>query len=298
MVNVLMSTYNGEKYLVDQLDSIFGQSYQDFVLYVRDDGSKDHTIAILKEYQSQLERPDQMIIFSESNIGFCNSFFRLLQMSEEGDYWTFSDQDDIWYPDKLKHAVEWMENGKNEIPRMFHSGIVFADENMNILRKYEIGNYDFCFQKAITSSIFYGFSMMINRTLRNELLKCDPKHIFYHDWFIGMIVTGFGEYYFSNQVDAAHRIHQSNTSAVSLKSKLPLLKKIFSGDLYYEMQAVEFKRVFGSRLSLADQRVLELFDLSSKKWRKAIKKVFYFKRWNPRLFEECGIRFLMLIGKV
>ena len=298
MVNILMSTYNGEKYLTEQLDSIFAQSYQDFILYVRDDGSTDQTVNVLNDYREKLDNPEQMVICSEKNIGFCQSFFMLLQMSEQGDYWTFSDQDDVWYPNKLAHALEWMENGNQKIPRMYHSGIVFADEDMNVLRKYEIGNYKFCFQKAITSSVFYGFSMMINKALREELLKCDPTQIFYHDWFIGMIVTAFGEYHFSKQVDAAHRIHESNTSAVSLVSKLPLLKKLFTGDMFYERQAVEFKRIYWSKLSKADKQVLELFDSRSGKFRKAITKAFYPRRWNMRPFEECGIRFLMLIGKI
>lgn len=298
MVNILMSTYNGEKYLIEQLDSIFAQTYQDFVLYVRDDGSTDQTVAILKNYRGKLRTPEQMVICQERNVGFCRSFFELLRMSEDGEYWTFSDQDDVWYPDKLLHAVEWMENGNSQIPRMYHSGIVFADEDMNILHKYEIKRYKFCFQKSITSNVFYGFSMMINRTLREELLKCDSERIFYHDWFIGMIVTGFGEYCFSDQIDAAHRIHKSNTSAVSLRSKLPLLRKLFSGDMFYQRQAMEYKRVYWSKLSKADKRVLELFDPKTDKIRKSITKAFFPKRWNPRLFEECGTRFLMLIGKI
>ena len=293
-----MSTYNGEKYLIEQLDSIFSQSYQNFVLYVRDDGSTDKTVEILNQYRGKLKNPEKMMLYQEKNIGFCQSFFELLKISEHGDYWTFSDQDDIWYPDKLKHAVEWMENGNTDIPRMYHSGIVFADDNMNVLQKYDIGKYKFCFQKAITSNVFYGFSMMINKTLREELLKSDPQYIFYHDWYIGMIVTGFGEYCFSDQVDAAHRIHASNTSAVSLRSKLPLLKKLFSGDMFYTRQAIEYKRVYWSKLSKQDKRVLELFDSRRGKFRKAITKAFYPRRWNQRIFEEFGIRFLMFIGKI
>lgn len=298
MINVLMSTYNGEQFLVEQLDSIFAQSYRDFVVYVRDDGSTDGTLNLLEKYKHNLKNPEQMQIYQGDNVGFCNSFFILLKESKGGDYWAFSDQDDVWYPDKLLHAIKWLENQDPHIPMLYHSGIMFSDENMKELEQYNIEKYDFCFQKSITSSVFYGFAMVINNNLRDEFLKCNPKNIFYHDWFIGMIVTAFGKYYFSEQIDAAHRIHRNNTSAVSIVNKIPLIKKLFTGDLYYERQALEFKRVFGKRLSLENRRVLELFDMRHGKLRKMIVKVLYPKRWNPRLFEECGIRFLMLIGRV
>lgn len=298
MINILMSTYNGERYLVEQLDSIFAQTCQDFVLYVRDDGSKDQTVSILKEYRSGLKDPDRLQILEGQNLGFCGSFFELLKLSSEGDYWAFSDQDDVWYPEKLKHALAWFETQKDDVPALYHSGMIFADENLKELRKYELKGYDFCFQKSITSSVFYGFSMMINKSLRREFLKCNPKNVFYHDWFMGMIVTAFGTWHFSDQVDAAHRVHGENTSAVSLASKLPLLKKLLTGDLYYERQAIEFKRVFGARLQEKDRRVLELFDLRSHRLRKAVVKVLFPRRWNPRPLEECAIRFLMLIGRV
>lgn len=298
MVNILMSTYNGEQYLVEQLDSIFEQSYQDFVLYVRDDGSTDSTVKILREYQSRLSNRNKMIICSEKNVGFCISFFRLLEMSTEGDYWAFSDQDDVWYKDKLLHAVEWLEGRNQNIPQMYHSGIVFADEKMNPIKKYELGNYKYCFQKSITSSAFYGFSMVINKCLRKELLKCNYNKIFYHDWFIGMIVTGFGEYCFSDVVDSAHRIHSSNTSAVSLASKIPLIKKVLTEESYYNMQAREFKRRFYNYLSEEDKKILCLFDQEGTRFIKALKKAFFPHRWNKRLFEELGIRVLMLIGRI
>ena len=91
-VNILMSTYNGEKFLVKQLDSIFAQTYSSFTLYVRDDGSTDQTVSILEEYKNKLSDPDRMVIFKEKNVGFCASFFQLLKATPEGDYWTFSEQ--------------------------------------------------------------------------------------------------------------------------------------------------------------------------------------------------------------
>lgn len=298
MINILMSTYNGEKYLKQQLDSIFAQDYQDFTLYVRDDGSKDNTAAILHDYQKKISDPGRMIIKEEKNVGFCESFFELLRMSDSGDYWAFCDQDDVWYNGKLRHALNWMEKQKKEIPLLYHSGLVFSDEALNIKNDYSINGYKFDFQKAITSNIFYGFSMVINRELRDCLLQCDSKEILYHDWFAAMIATGFGKYYFSEDIDSIHRIHDANTSPTNILKKLPLIKKLFSGDQFYTRNAIEYKKHFNANLSSDDQKILELFDLRTNKWEKAVKKVFYPRRWNQRLPEEIGMRFFMLIGKI
>ena len=299
MINILMSTYNGEKYLREQLDSIFNQSYQDFVLYVRDDGSSDNTVNVLREYRKQLDDPSKMVIYAGRNAGFCNSFFRLLKKSEGGDYWTFSDQDDVWYKDKLAHAIEWFgKNDDKDIPMLYHSGIEFADENMNVIKKYDIGNYPYCFQKSITSSIFYGFSVMINKKLRDELLKSNPRRVYYHDWYMGMIVAGFGKYCFSDVIDSAHRIHTNNTSAVSIRSKIPMLKKLLTEESFYIKQAMEFKKRYYNELSESDKRVIDMFDMRSDRVRKTLKKVFYGKRWNQRPLEELVIRSMMLIGKI
>ena len=105
MVNVLISTYNGEKYIREQIESILAQSYPDIRIYVRDDGSKDDTAKILWEYSEK-----KLIRFVRGrNVGYGRSFGRLLRIAKEGDFWAFCDQDDIWLPDKVKWAVEWLE---------------------------------------------------------------------------------------------------------------------------------------------------------------------------------------------
>lgn len=298
MINILMSTYNGAKYITQQLDSIFTQQYSDYKLYVRDDGSSDETLNILYEYQKQLNEPDKMVICKGENIGFCKSFFQLLSMSNEGEYWAFCDQDDVWYDNKLGRAAKWLQQQDDTIPLLYHSGIMFADKDLNPKGVYRIKNYNYDFQKALTSNVFYGFSMVINSQMRNCLLQCDSNEILYHDWFAAIIATGFGKYYFSDEVDSVHRIHETNTSPTSIIKKLPLIKKLFTDDLFYTRNAIEFKKHFYDNLNIDEQELLDLFDVRVNKWKKAITKAFYYKRWNPRLLEEIGMRFFMLLGKI
>ena len=95
LVNVLISTYNGEKYIKDQIDSILGQTYPNIRIYVRDDGSSDNTCNILKEY----EKAGKIVLFRGDNVKWGKSFLTLLKKAETGSYWAFSDQDDVWLPD-------------------------------------------------------------------------------------------------------------------------------------------------------------------------------------------------------
>ena len=104
-VTVLMSTYNGERFLKEQLDSILQQQDVDVRLCVRDDGSTDGTMDILLEYADAIE------LTIGNNFGVGNSFMSMVYSANlESDYYAFSDQDDIWMPDKLISAVDELKN--------------------------------------------------------------------------------------------------------------------------------------------------------------------------------------------
>lgn len=102
-VAVLMSTYNGEKYLIEQIDSILNQSYENIHLFIRDDGSTDDTRSILNQF---MDNPKVTVIMGTKNLGYKNSFLSLLKTIvntyDEYQYFSFSDQDDIWMKEKFQ----------------------------------------------------------------------------------------------------------------------------------------------------------------------------------------------------
>ena len=104
IVNVLLATYNGEKFLQAQIESIINQTYSDWKIFARDDCSKDRTVDILREYAATY--PDQFYLIdnSDGNLGCVQNFSRLLEVVESG-YFMFCDQDDIWMPNKLEYFV-------------------------------------------------------------------------------------------------------------------------------------------------------------------------------------------------
>ena len=120
-ISILLSTYNGEKYLKAQLDSLYSQSYQDFKLIVRDDGSKDRTKEILNSY-------DIKLVDSSKNLGVKKSFETLLKYASENsdaEYFIFCDQDDVWNNDKIEKTLKKMQ----ELETFYGNKIPLLDNN-------------------------------------------------------------------------------------------------------------------------------------------------------------------------
>lgn len=298
MVNVLISTYNGEKYIEEQLDSIFAQTNQDFHVYIRDDGSRDDTALRISDYIDNNNLHDKVSFVKGHNIGFCAGFYELLKEAKDGDYWAFCDQDDVWLPNKLELAVDWFDSQDNSVPLLYQSGFFVGNENLSIQKPYIFAYFDYKFYNSITSSVFFGFAMVINARLRDMFLMSNPNNIKYHDWFCSMIAAAFGNCYLSNEMGAVHRQYTANASPLYFFKKIPHGIKMLKGDRFYTSQAREFKRVYGDMLSDKDREILEWFQMDSYNLKVACKKAFYPKRWNPQIKVEIILRMLMLIGKI
>ena len=298
MINVLISTYNGEQYIEEQLDSIFAQTYQNFHIYIRDDGSTDATVRVIKAYMDRCHRQDKISFIAEGNIGFSASFFRLLDWADKGDYWAFCDQDDVWYPEKLEKAVAWMEKNDAHIPLLYHSAFDLGNADLSEKTPYHPHSFNYQFYNSITSNLFFGFAVTINRRLYEMLRQANPEEIKYHDWFAAMITAAFGKYHLSEQVEAIHRQHENNASPLFFFKKIPHGIKLLKGDLFYRRSAKEFKRLFGEQLQEKDQIILGWFVNDRYSLITALRKAFYPHRWNPQIPVELVLRALMLIGKV
>ncbi|RDF88861.1 hypothetical protein DQM10_06160 [Leuconostoc mesenteroides subsp. mesenteroides] len=134
-VAVLMSTYNGEDYLAEQIESILNQTYQNMHLFIRDDCSTDNTIHVLDRF---IENSKITVIKGNENLGYKNSFLFLLKtvvnLESEYQYFSFSDQDDVWENNKISAAINLLEKNKNCHYRLYYTGLTFVDENLNIIK--------------------------------------------------------------------------------------------------------------------------------------------------------------------
>ena len=293
-VNIVVSTYNGEKYIKEQMDSLLAQDYDNIRIYVRDDESSDNTLKILRQYEKQ----GDICVIQGKNKGFSASFFNVLEYAKEGEYWAFCDQDDVWYPNKLSNAVKWMQTQKNDIPLLYQSKIAIGNSDLSEIVPYKYENYNYNFQKAFTSNIFFGFAMVINRELYDRLIRADFDQIKYHDWFAAIIVSAFGKYVFSEEIEAVHRQHENNASPLYFLKKIPDGIRLLRGDNFYTRNAREFDRLFLSEMDDGQKEICTLFINEKYSLKTAVKKTFYPKRWNMSLSVEFILRALMLIGKI
>ena len=212
---ILLSTYNGEKYLKAQLDSLFSQSYKDFKLIARDDGgSSDKTLEILKSYDIEL-------LPSNENLGVKGNFETLLKYAfgnSDAQYFMFCDQDDVWNQDKVKLTLQKMyemEKLYKNTPILVHTDLEVVDENLHTInpsfmklqnlheKKNRLNNL--LIQNTIT-----GCTAMINRDLAKLCLPMSSNAIV-HDWWVGLVASYFGKIGYLQQSTIKYRQHTSNT---------------------------------------------------------------------------------------
>lgn len=128
-VVIILPTYNGGKYLKELLDSLYQQTYNNIEIYTRDDGSKDDTVKIIKEYSNKKVKGKKMIIIPNENksLGCPECFIELLKLANDGDYYCFCDQDDVWLPNKIEDAVKKIEEFPSDEATLHFGAYEFCD---------------------------------------------------------------------------------------------------------------------------------------------------------------------------
>lgn len=297
-VAILLSTYNGEKYLREQIDSILNQTYQNFELVVRDDGSKDSTVEIVKEYMEKSDK--EITLMVGKNLGFIKSFFELLKHSD-ADYFSFADQDDIWFPNKIELAVNSLDKLDDTKPNMAFSNVDYYDTEMNFMGKGDSQNKKPSFLNSLYECINQGMTMVINKTARDYIIENIPEKCFFHDWWTYMICTAFGNVVQDDIVTVKYRRAKTNAT-VEGQGKFTLLmwriKKLFLGDGMKDIRAQQtmFKNIFYKDLSEENRKIIDTFEGEKYNFFKALKKTFYPKKIRRKLIDDISVRILFLFG--
>lgn len=177
-ITVLMATYNGEKYIKEQIDSILKQKEVIVNLLVRDDGSKDSTIEILKEYKSK----GLLDFYTGENLGPQLGFMYLLQHAPDNDYYAFADQDDFWFEDKLVTAIKMIEHN-NHIPSLYLSQTQLTDEHLNPKQSVIVNPLN-TFGESLIFKFAGGCTMVLNHKLRERISDKIPSVMPMHDIWI------------------------------------------------------------------------------------------------------------------
>ena len=182
-VQVLLSTYNGERFLDEQLKSLTAQKGIIFDVLVRDDGSSDSTTKILDEWQNK----GLLHWYHGNNIGPAKSFLDLMKNAPETDYYAFCDQDDVWLEHKLQKAAERLDNFDTSVPALYFSKTQFVDVNLNPIGKNNYPDYVFSFGQALIRNNAVGCTMVFNRRLLNIINDYEPAIVQMHDYWLYLV---------------------------------------------------------------------------------------------------------------
>lgn len=221
-VAILMSTYNGEKYLEEQIKSIINQSFSNWHLYIRDDGSTDSTSKIIDNYSKNSAKITFINKESIDNRGVVGSFMTLLEYAN-ADYYMFSDQDDVWKKDKIKHTlVEMKKYDLANIPICVHTDLQVVDENLNGKESMKKGYVWSSFPHIMFGNCVTGCTMMINQSLKNKI-KFHTQNlslIYLHDWWIALVAAAFGKVIFLDEKTILYRQHTDNVIGSNKKNDI------------------------------------------------------------------------------
>ena len=296
-LKILLSTYNGEKYLKQQLDSLFSQTYKNFEIIARDDGSQDKTLEILQSYKIS-------IIDSKKNLGAKGSFGELLEyavQNSDADYFIFCDQDDVWEDDKIEKTLAKMyemEIKYPDMPLLVHSDLKVVDEKLNIIDnsfwKYEhIKPKVNGLNKLLMQNTITGCTVMINKKLADLALPI-PSDSIMHDWWLGLVASKFGKIGYLDEATMLYRQHGNNDTGAKkynlsyIANKFKQLKNI---NLNKNMlQAKVFLTRFREQLDNDTIIMLEEFiDIKNKSFVKKRKILIEHKLFKQGFIRNVGV---------
>ena len=301
-----MSSYNGEKYIEQQIDSILEQTYENIVIYVRDDGSSDGTVDILSRYQEQ----GKIVVIRGKNIGYIRSFFQMLTECEKTDYYAWCDQDDVWVPDKIERAVSLLEEDRKiyqtqeEKPVLYFAGYDYYNENMQFQKHGLVYRRGPSFANSLMDCISLGFNSVFNHRTREYMEENQPQKCCGHDWWTYMICAAFGRVIYDSEFCAVKYRRLENSVSPGGKNFISLqiwrFKKFFLNDYFSNIrsQLREFSNLYLEKLKKKDAGIMKLFSNEKYSFVYALKKTFYPVWFRQGILEEIMVRILFLTGKL
>lgn len=292
-IAIIMATYNGENYIHDQIESILSQSYSLFDLYIRDDASTDHTVEIIKSFSDSRIH----LIEGKENLGYPASFYEIMKMNIIADYYSFADQDDVWYTDKLKRAITMLrKNKETDLPLTYYGGYWICDGELNRLRKSEIVRKNVQFKDTLFEVPGLEFTMVINREAYDLWLNTLPVKASARGTWAAILFSAAGKILIDNQPVADYRRHSEAVTSESIgtiKQWIWRIKVFISGKRFssYRLFLKDFEEVAGKQLNDSQKRILSIFTNNSR-----LRKVAFPHRLRRKLTDEIMLRVTFIIG--
>lgn len=222
-IAILLATYNGSLYLCEQIDSLLSQTFQDFQIYIHDDGSTDNTLQIINEYNKKLPDKIHYLPDDQQGRGAKNSFFWLLQQVES-NYYMFCDQDDIWLPSKIEDTYKRMMDVEKQhnpsIPILIHTDLAITNQSLKVIHeslwkylrlKVDISKkYDFILQCNVVT----GCTILMNHAVKEKAFPA-YNDIYMHDWWFAIIAAKYGVVENLKSCTVLYRQHGKNVCGIN-----------------------------------------------------------------------------------
>ncbi len=287
MVTVLLCTYNGEKYVREQIQSILDQDYKDFNILVSDDGSTDSTVNIVRELMERNSNKIKLIEQSPATGSAQRHFLKLLSETAYGDsdYIMLSDQDDVWNKDKMLKSIREMKAVETiygtGMPVLVHCDSEVVDQELNVISESYVSYQKMTperkhLNQLLVQNNVVGGALMMNRALA-QLIKEVPEHCVMHDQWIALVASAFGEIRFIPESLYKYRQHGANVLGAEKGSRIMEILGRFgigrkdgmskaemdehSRKVYTEMfqQAQCFREMYGTRLRPEQRMMVDRF---------------------------------------
>ncbi|HGA1066147.1 TPA: glycosyltransferase family 2 protein [Streptococcus agalactiae] len=226
-VNILMATYNGEKFLAQQIESIQKQTFKEWNLLIRDDGSSDKTCDIIRNFTAKDSRIRFINENEHHNLGVIKSFFTLVNY-EVADFYFFSDQDDVWLPEKLSVSLEAAKHKASDVPLLVYTDLKVVNQELNILQdsmiRAQSHHANTILLPELTENTVTGGTMMINHALAEKWFT--PNDILMHDWFLALLAASLGEIIYLDLPTQLYRQHDNNVlGARTMDKRFKILRE-------------------------------------------------------------------------
>lgn len=241
-VCVFLSSYNGEKYIKEQIKSVLNQIDVNIKLVIRDDGSSDNTCSVIQSFLGD----DRVVLIKGQNEGYGKSFLKIVYFNDyKADFYAFCDQDDIWLPDKLIRAVHMLNEVDNEI-KLYASALQRVDENLFYLKKQTFRNLRITLESEFVRHRLSGATFVFNDNLYNQIKNIYKENIdCSHDKLLTIIcILLGGRIVFDEESRILFRRYENNTSI----DNKAILYKVFNDINYFISRPKEARKLAASLL--------------------------------------------------
>lgn len=267
-VDILLPTFNGASWLPELLDSVLAQSFTDWTLWARDDGSTDSTVDILTTFAKREPRI-RLVTGGSQRLGAAGNVGLLLEGSTAA-YSLLCDQDDVWNRDKVAFTVDRLRRGSRGCPVLVHGDLEVVGEQLQLISPsfWEFRALDpidgVKFSRLLVRNVAVGCTMGMNAALRRRVTPI-PAAAYMHDWWIALVAAGIGEIHRIDTPLIRYRQHSSNTVGAGVRLQSDLVRVLREPKLinrYYarsRAQAAAILSRFGDELSARDSHATKLF---------------------------------------